>query len=589
MKKILLLAISVLALTCLFAFSVSAADSINPSTSNEYGTLTTFDEAIGNTQISNLKDDGTVARTVLTDGNGNYYTIPTVYTLVEHSKDRGNGVKGEMFNLSFGEISTKLGFTVSKNSIIRIEFPSAIKFICNGNENLSGCTNMIECVMNKGVYFWDDSDQRKVFTNCKSLKSIDVSGMVMDRAKTTFAMFEYCPELEYVKLPDAYLQADGTYMDYNTSHMFSGCNKLKTIENMEGFFKGDKTLNYKTFYNCWVLEKINLWDGLETIEGRAFGNCKAITSIVIPDTVTVIGTNETVFESCLSLKTIVLPKQVSLGSYCFEKCTALTDVWMPTEASTFAGQVFGQCGGGRAVNFYFTTAASTITINDMNNNKDPFISAITKEGDTRIKYNTPLSTKCEVFLGGHSYGDAAYSFGASLYDSVSSVSACTRRCGINVEENLGAIITEKGYSSCDIGGIKSFTRGYTVKADLLAAYEEYKGVSVEIGYVFAVATDSFDTENPTLESFAIKLPLKEQGKDLVVNGEDYNLDYIMQYKDDTRLDSFIIIAGYVLEGGNATFGACERVSYNSVAKSGNLTVKPNGSVDASVDIGSLLG
>ena len=114
MKKILLLAISVLALTCLFAFSVSAADSINPSTSNEYGTLTTFDEAIGNTQISNLKDDGTVARTVLTDGNGNYYTIPTVYTLVEHSKDRGDGVKGEMFNLSFGEISTKLGFTVSK-------------------------------------------------------------------------------------------------------------------------------------------------------------------------------------------------------------------------------------------------------------------------------------------------------------------------------------------------------------------------------------------------------------------------------------------------------------------------------------------
>ena len=130
MKKRILLTLAVVAmLVCLFAISVSA-DTVVSSTSDAYGTLCQFDEAIGNTQISDKKDDGTVARTVLTDGNGNYYTIPTVCTLTESYKNRGNGVAGEMFLLSFSEISAKLGFTVSMNSIIRIEFPSDIKFIC---------------------------------------------------------------------------------------------------------------------------------------------------------------------------------------------------------------------------------------------------------------------------------------------------------------------------------------------------------------------------------------------------------------------------------------------------------------------------
>ena len=154
MKKKILVSLAIIAmLACIFALSVSAEDKIVSSTSDAYGELCWFDEAIGNTNITQLKDDGTIARTVLTDGNGNYYTIPTTYTLTESYKNRGNGIAGEMFLLSFKEISGKLGFTVTKNSIIRIEFPSDIKFICNGNETLNNCYNMVECVMNDGVYF----------------------------------------------------------------------------------------------------------------------------------------------------------------------------------------------------------------------------------------------------------------------------------------------------------------------------------------------------------------------------------------------------------------------------------------------------
>ncbi len=495
MKKKFLLSLVILAmLVCVFAISASA-DTIVSSTSDAYGELCVFDEAIGNTNISQLKDDGTVARTVLSDGNGNYYTIPTVCTLTESYKNRGDGVTGEMFLLSFGEISSKLGFTVTKNSIIRIELPSDIKFICNGNENLSNCNNMVECVMNDGVRFWDNNNQRKLFTNCKKLKSIDVSGMIMEYNNTTFAMFEYCPELEYVKLPNAYQNADGTFIDYNTTHMFSGCNKLKTIENMDGFFKGDKTLNYKTFYNCYAMPEFILWDGLETIEGRAFGNCRAITEIVIPDSVTVIGTTETVFESCTALKKVVLPKQVSLGSYCFEKCTALQAVWMPSQASTFGAQVFGQCGSGLNVTFYFTTAESTITVSNTSFNNDPFLTAIKAENDARLQYNTPTTTKCVVFFGNHTFDintvtDLVYT---SFLKNGTYYYSCPTCDGYSEETPSAApLFGCKGFSASQAGN--GISLGFTVDSAAIDNYTSVTGKTVKYG-VFAGTQNNLGTND----------------------------------------------------------------------------------------------
>ena len=110
MKKRIFLFVAIVAvIACLLAISVSAADSINPSSSNAFGTLTTFDDPIGNTGISNLKDDGTIARTVIFDGT-NYYTVPTVYILTEYPKSTG-----EILKLDFSELTAALGFSTALN------------------------------------------------------------------------------------------------------------------------------------------------------------------------------------------------------------------------------------------------------------------------------------------------------------------------------------------------------------------------------------------------------------------------------------------------------------------------------------------
>lgn len=606
-KKILLFVAITVMLVCVFAISTSA-DNIVPSTSNEYGELTTFDEVIGNTNISQLKDDGTIARTVLYDGT-NYYTVPTAYVLTESAKNRGD-MSGEMLLLNFSEINTKLGKSFDKNSIIRFEFPSDIAFICRGNENLSNCYNVVEIIVNDELRFWENSDQMKVFTNCKQLTSIDVSGMIIEYPKATFAMFEYCDNLEYVKLPDSYKTSDG-FVTYKTDHMFSGCKKLATIENYEGFFAGNTILSYKTFYNCELIPEIKLWDGLQTIEGRAFGNCKSITSIIIPDSVTVIGTTETVFESCMSLKKVVLPKKVALGKYCFEKCTALTDVWMPTEASTFNMQVFGQCGSGLNVTFHFATATNTITVTDTTFNNDPYLTAIGKEGDARIVYNVPLSVKCTDFLGGHELdtnksndcaGVCAVCSMAMLaekpvHNYLTTIAytnylangvktqtcqndGCAHKTTPNVVEVAPIISSFKGFSTKEKGN--GLTFGYTLNLEAIEEYEAVNDKTLEFGFVVAVqaflgenaplnekgeaASDkvikaSITSEEYTYTGADFKLTGNWEGT-ASVNGEEIAVKDIMFYMAGYILDGTSVI--YINDG--ATSDKADAVSYNQFAE-----------------------
>lgn len=404
MKKRLFLFVAIVAIVaCVFAISASAADSINPSSSNEFGTLTTFDDPIGNTGISNKKDDGTIARTVIFDGT-NYYTVPTVYILEESPKN-SNGRVGEMFLLNFGEIGTKLGKTFNKNSIIRMEFPSDIDFICQNNECLNNCTNLVEVILNDGLRFWGN-DTGKAFTHCENLVSIDLSGVEFEFANNTFALFEYCYKLESVILPDGFLSGT-TYVQYDTSHMFSHCYKLETIENAYGFFGHLTTLKYKTFYNCYVLPEAILWDGLQVIEGRAFGNCGAIETVIMPNSITTIGTNETVFESCTSLKTVVMSQNVtSLGAYCFEKCTALEKVWMPapwiedsTQKLTMSNQVFGQAKKSGVKFYLMCTEEEMATYIDQSAYISDNSTDAWKHGE--FIYGATLADKCTIFLGGH--------------------------------------------------------------------------------------------------------------------------------------------------------------------------------------------
>ena len=387
-KKIFLAILVVMTLACLFAVCASA-DTVVPSTSNAYGDLTTFDDAIGNTNISQVKDDGTVARTVLYDGSTYYYTVPTTYILTEAAKNQ-NGKVGEMFNLSFTEISSKLGFTVSKASIIRSEVPSGIDFFCNNStESYAGCANVKEIILSDGISFWDDNDQRKMFANCSSLEYVDCSGMIFKYAKTTASMFENCKALKTVILPDAYV-SNGKPLAYNTNYMFNGCTLLETVENFDGFAAGLTSVGQYAFQNCYTLKSfgvdavgtITIPEGVTSINTSAFYNCQNLVAIKMPTTLNTInatafrdcvalefvefGNNQNalkmpswgVFYGCISLKAISLPvNTVSIPDRGFSNCKALTAVYLGEKLEAILGNKGDSTGDGPAfasnTNMYF--------------------------------------------------------------------------------------------------------------------------------------------------------------------------------------------------------------------------------------------
>ena len=74
----------------------------------------------------------------------------------------------------------------------------------------------------------------------------------------------------------------------------------------------------------------------------AFENCKSLTSITLPESVTEIG--DCAFDECTSLKSITLPVGVTeIGESAFSKCTSLTSITLPDGVTKIGEFAFRSC------------------------------------------------------------------------------------------------------------------------------------------------------------------------------------------------------------------------------------------------------
>ena len=145
------------------------------------------------------------------------------------------------------------------------------------------------------------------------------------------------------------------------------------------------------FYGCTSLTSVTIPDSVTSIGGSAFGNCKSLTNMTIPDSVTLIGNGA--FLGCTSLTSVTIPDSVtSIGERAFSECTSLTSVTIPDSVTSIGDGAFLGC-----------TSLTSVTIPD----------SVTSIGERAFSECTSL-TSVTIPDSVTSIGDGAFASCTSL-------------------------------------------------------------------------------------------------------------------------------------------------------------------------------
>ena len=183
---------------------------------------------------------------------------------------------------------------------------------------------------------------------------IDKENLGVSGQSNSYGYFNNCDTMFDIYIPDTY-----TYLGVGTFQSNDGITnvnflpkKLKTIDN-SAFYQCKNitsvtipdsvtSLGTYAFSSCSGLTSIEIPDGVTSIGNFAFQNCKNLTSVTIPDSVTNIGSSA--FQSCSGLTSIELPANITeIKSNTFNSCNALTSVTIPHGVTTIGQSAFYQC------------------------------------------------------------------------------------------------------------------------------------------------------------------------------------------------------------------------------------------------------
>ena len=123
------------------------------------------------------------------------------------------------------------------------------------------------------------------------------------------------------------------------------------------------SLNRAPWYG-YDIKRIIIGDGITTICGSAFYNCRKLTSVTIGNSVTTIG--ESAFCNCSALTSVTIPNSVTeIVSEAFNNCSALTSVTIPNSVTEIGIRAFYNCTNLQKVNI--GNSVKTIGISAFNN------------------------------------------------------------------------------------------------------------------------------------------------------------------------------------------------------------------------------
>ena len=149
----------------------------------------------------------------------------------------------------------------------------------------------------------------------------------------SYSLFSDCP-LESVTL--------GRGLSYSTSKN-DGYSPFANHPTLKSFtFKNIKNTGSYILYGCGLLTSVSLGTMMVEIDDYAFANCKSLSAIDIPASVTTIGNSA--FRNCNWLTSFTIGKGVeTIGGYCFAGCISLDDFTIPGNVTKINNYAFSNC------------------------------------------------------------------------------------------------------------------------------------------------------------------------------------------------------------------------------------------------------
>lgn len=200
----------------------------------------------------------------------------------------------------------------------------------------SFCNNCYSLERISGIREWQfafTNALSNMFSNCRSLKEIDVSGWKTDTVTSLAANFAYCYSLENIDL-------SGWRTDNcaNLGSLFQGCWSLKRIDGNLGSWDTSKVTTFASmFADCYSLAEfppVNRWDfSRATTAASMFSGLTSIKEIELNDlNLAECTTIATMFRYCRALEKVTLtgwsiPKLTATSPSAFlGDCPNLRDV-----------------------------------------------------------------------------------------------------------------------------------------------------------------------------------------------------------------------------------------------------------------------
>ena len=134
---------------------------------------------------------------------------------------------------------------------------------------------------------------------------------------------------------------------------YVGCNSITTVIIPEGV----TVIDEYAFYNCSNLSSVSMPQSLKEIGKYAFYACERLTQVVIPDGVTRIGSYA--FQKCSFLYKVTIGRSVNnIGSFAFSDCKDLIEVYNRSALAIKYDYTYGYVGQN-AKNIYTDSSGSS--------------------------------------------------------------------------------------------------------------------------------------------------------------------------------------------------------------------------------------